>query len=120
MVSAMPGPRRAAKPAAARLGDRNYMTAASVPRAASATVSTRAEPVSVAVNPVTNKIYVANYASNNVTVIDGATNATATVTSVPPTNTPQPVTLSVSGSGEVWPVLGAVEPQFAADTAGYH
>ncbi len=31
------------------------------------------------VNPVTNKIYVTNAKSNNVTVIDGATNATATV-----------------------------------------
>ncbi len=30
-------------------------------------------------NPVTNKIYVANYGSNNVTVIDGATNSTTTV-----------------------------------------
>ena len=36
-------------------------------------------PVGVAVNPVTNKIYVANYTSNNVTVIDGATNSTTTV-----------------------------------------
>ena len=34
----------------------------------------------MAVNPVTNKIYVANYGSDNVTVIDGATNATTTVT----------------------------------------
>ena len=33
-------------------------------------------PAAVAVNPVTNKIYVANCSSNNVTVIDGATNAT--------------------------------------------
>jgi len=33
----------------------------------------------VALNPVTNKIYVANANSNNVTVIDGATNTTATV-----------------------------------------
>ena len=33
----------------------------------------------MAVNPVTNKIYVANYDSDNVTVIDGATNATTTV-----------------------------------------
>ena len=33
----------------------------------------------MAVNPVTNKIYVANTDSNNVTVIDGATNATTTV-----------------------------------------
>jgi DNA-binding beta-propeller fold protein YncE len=29
-------------------------------------------PVAVAVNAVTNKIYVANHGSNNVTVIDGA------------------------------------------------
>ncbi|MBZ5658723.1 MAG: choice-of-anchor D domain-containing protein, partial [Acidobacteriia bacterium] len=36
-------------------------------------------PFGVAVNPVTNKIYVANYGSNNVTVIDGATSATQTV-----------------------------------------
>ena len=35
----------------------------------------------MAVNPVTNKIYVANYSSNNITVIDGATNATTTVSS---------------------------------------
>jgi len=33
----------------------------------------------VAVNPVTNKIYVANFLSKQCTVIDGATNATATV-----------------------------------------
>ncbi len=30
-------------------------------------------------NPVTNKIYVANFAGNNVTMIDGATNSTTTV-----------------------------------------
>ena len=30
-------------------------------------------------NPVTNKIYVANCGSDNVTVIDGATNVTTTV-----------------------------------------
>jgi YVTN family beta-propeller protein len=34
----------------------------------------------VAVNPVTNKIYVPAYDSSNVTVIDGATNTTTTVT----------------------------------------
>ena len=33
----------------------------------------------MAVNPVTNKIYVANRGSDNVTVIDGATNGTTTV-----------------------------------------
>jgi YVTN family beta-propeller protein len=37
-------------------------------------------PRAVAVNPVTNKIYVANFWTANVTVIDGATNSTATVT----------------------------------------
>ena len=36
-------------------------------------------PSAVAVNPVTNKTYVANLSSANVTVIDGATNATTTV-----------------------------------------
>ncbi len=33
----------------------------------------------MAVNPVTNKIYVVNNYSDSVTVIDGATNSTATV-----------------------------------------
>ena len=33
----------------------------------------------VAVNPVTNKIYVANFNSGNVTVIDGTNNSTTTV-----------------------------------------
>ena len=36
-------------------------------------------PTAAAVNPITNKIYVANQYSDNVTVIDGATNATSTV-----------------------------------------
>jgi YVTN family beta-propeller protein len=36
-------------------------------------------PNAVAVNPATNKIYVPNYVSANVTVIDGATNTTTTV-----------------------------------------
>ncbi len=36
-------------------------------------------PISIAVNPVTNKIYVANQLANDVTVIDGATNTTSTV-----------------------------------------
>jgi YVTN family beta-propeller protein len=36
-------------------------------------------PSAIAVNAATNKIYVANSYSNNVTVIDGATNATSTV-----------------------------------------
>ena len=44
-----------------------------------ATVTAGTNPNSVAVNPVTNTIYVANGGSQNVTVIDGATNATSTV-----------------------------------------
>jgi len=44
-----------------------------------ATLPTGAAPLSVAVNPVTNKMYVANRNSNNVTIIDGATNTTTTV-----------------------------------------
>ncbi len=36
-------------------------------------------PLGVAVNPMTNKTYVANYSDGTVTVIDGATNTTATV-----------------------------------------
>lgn len=44
-----------------------------------ATLSTGLQPVSVAVNPATNKIYVANSVSGTVSVIEGATNSTATV-----------------------------------------
>ena len=34
-------------------------------------------PYAAAVNPVTNKVYVVNYGSDNVTVVDGATSDTA-------------------------------------------
>ena len=44
-----------------------------------ATVPAGTTPNAVAVNPVTNKIYAVNYSSNNVTVIDGATNDTTLV-----------------------------------------
>jgi len=43
------------------------------------TLSVGTFPDAVAVNPVSNNIYVANYESGNVTVINGATNATTTV-----------------------------------------
>jgi len=42
-------------------------------------VATGSYPIAVAVNAVTNKVYVANQNSNNVTIIDGVTNNTATV-----------------------------------------
>ena len=48
-----------------------------------ATVTAGSAPKAVAVNTVTNKIYVANILSNNVTVIDGATNSTTTVPAGP-------------------------------------
>ena len=41
-------------------------------------VNTGSQPFAVAVNPVTNKIYVVNRGQNKVTVIDGATNTTQT------------------------------------------
>ncbi len=44
------------------------------------TVSAGSGPRSAALNPVTNRIYVPNAGSNNVTMIDGATNSTTTVT----------------------------------------
>ncbi len=44
-----------------------------------ATVNTGTTPVAAAANHATNLIYTANYGSNNVTVINGATNQTTTV-----------------------------------------
>jgi YVTN family beta-propeller protein len=44
-----------------------------------ATVAAGTDPRAVAVNPATNRIYVANEFSNDVTVIDGATHATTRV-----------------------------------------
>ncbi|KAF0221782.1 MAG: hypothetical protein FD174_113 [Geobacteraceae bacterium] len=50
------------------------------PAVQAATVAVGTWPQAIAVNPATNKFYVANYGfGNNVTVIDGATNATITV-----------------------------------------
>src|SRR5260370_23935797 len=47
--------------------------------ASTTTVAVGQQPVAIAVNAATNKIYVANNRDNTVTVINGATNATATV-----------------------------------------
>jgi YVTN family beta-propeller protein len=43
------------------------------------TVTTGSGPEAIAIDSVTDKIYVTNYFSNDVTVIDGATNSTTTV-----------------------------------------
>src|SRR5260370_33234665 len=51
-----------------------------------ATVGVGTGPDAMAINPVTNKVYLANYNSNNVTVIDGANN-NATPPSSGATNT---------------------------------
>ncbi len=59
------------------------VTLSAVPLAAqavSSTVTVGASPFALAVDPVTSRIYVANTASNTVSVIDGATDTvTATV-----------------------------------------
>lgn len=44
-------------------------------------VAAGTNPFVVAVNPISNKIYVANNGSNTVTVIDGTNNSTATIAS---------------------------------------
>ena len=95
------------------------------------------EPVAIAVNSATNKIYVANFQSSNVTVIDGATNALSTVTdpkAINPTGltvnqTTNTIYVTNSGSNNVtvidgrtdsvvstvpvgtFPIAAAVEPQ---------
>ena len=53
--------------------------AACRPAGAQTAIAAGTDPVAVAVDAVTNRIYVANEFSDNVTVIDGATNATKTV-----------------------------------------
>lgn len=45
------------------------------------TLGAGSTPFAVGINPVTNKIYVANVSSNTVTIIDGATNSTTSVAS---------------------------------------
>ena len=49
------------------------MSCAAYGDSATARVSVPGRPYHIAVNPVTNRIYVTNSSGNNVTVIDGAT-----------------------------------------------
>jgi YVTN family beta-propeller protein len=80
---------------------------------AAATVAAGSQPVAVAVNPVTNKAYVANNGSGNVTVIDGASNTTTTVAAGinPRTVAIDPATNKIyvanNGSGNVTVIDGA-------------
>ena len=57
------------------------MTGVAVAQTVVATITVGSGPIGVGVNPTTNKIYVSNYGSGSVSVIDGATDTvTATVT----------------------------------------
>src|SRR5579859_7748274 len=60
-------------------------------QAVTTTVTVGTAPSAVAVNPVTNKIYIANATSNNVTVIDGATN---TITPVATGTSPKAIAVN--------------------------
>src|SRR5947209_4338776 len=42
-------------------------------------IAAGSDPSAIAINPVTNKVYVANDLSNDVTVLDGATGTTTTI-----------------------------------------
>ena len=77
-----------------------------------ATLDSGAGPVSVAINPATNMIYVANSQSASVTVIDGANNGTTTVTTgSSPAVAVNPVTNNIyvanKGSASVTVIDGA-------------
>jgi YVTN family beta-propeller protein len=81
----------------------------------SAEVIVGGNPCALAVNPNTNKIYVANNVGNNVTVIDGATNNTSTLPTennpfaivVNPNTNLIYVTNNVSGAGSMTLINGA-------------
>ena len=68
--------------AAATIGALLALPLSSAASAASPTVSVGSYPYGVAVNPSTNTVYVANYGSNSVSVIDGSTNTVTSTVSV--------------------------------------
>ena len=95
------------------------------PAAPPVTVTAGVNPTAIAVNPVTNKVYVANSSTNNVTVIDGATNTV--VTTVPAGTTPNaigvnPVTNKIyvvnSASNNVTVIDGASNTVKTNETVG--
>ena len=80
-------------------------------------------PTALALNPVTNKIYVANGYSNNVTVIDGATNTTTTLTAgvIPFAVAVNPVTNKIYVANQGSPVTvidGATNATTSVATGG--
>ncbi len=80
---------------------------------ATGTIPTGTSPIAVAVNPITNTVYVANSADGSVTVINGEINTTATVTvgTTPNAVAVNPVTNQIyvmnGGSGSVTVIDGA-------------
>ena len=88
-------------------------------------LATGNNPRSLAVNPVTNKIYIANYSGNNVTVIDGATNATTTVATgtTPSAVAVNPLTNKIyvvnNGSNNVTVIDGATNATSTVPVATY-
>ena len=87
-----------------------------------ATVPVGAGPGAIAVDSVTNKIYVMNYSGNSVTVIDGATNDTTNVAvgNSPSAITVNPVTNKIyvanSGSSNVTVIDGATNATTTVST----
>ena len=85
----------------------------SKPTRASAMFQRGHYPRAVAVNPITNKIYVANFTSDDVTVIDGTNNSTITVAvgTIPLAVAVNPVTNKIyvanEGSNNVTVIDGA-------------
>jgi YVTN family beta-propeller protein len=100
------------------------------PPGVSATINVGDTPQGLAVNPVTDKIYVANEGSNNITVIDGASNRTKTIDDVGPGTNPGPTAVAVNPatnriyvanlfSDTVVVIDGATDKVIAAVPAGH-
>ncbi len=88
------------------------------------TVNVGGDPRALAVNSVTNKIYVADYGDDNVTVIDGITNNTTIVNvgGLPNAVAVNPVTNKIyvanGGSGSVTVIDGATNNTTIVDVGG--
>ncbi len=92
-----------------------------------ATIGVGANPQGVAVNPNTNRIYVANHDNNNVSVIDGNTNSVITTIGVdvgpqgvavnPTTNR---IYVANNGSGDVSVIDGNTNSVFTTLSVGGH
>jgi RHS repeat-associated protein len=100
-------------------------TGVSLAQTVVATVTVGTQPTAIGVNPTTNKIYVANHGSRNVSVIDGATNgvvATVTAGTYPTAIGVNPTTNKIYvanyGSKNVSVIDGATNGVVATVTVG--